>query len=261
MSIKVYPELPLLQKDLIDDGIGYYPNKINFDVVGFGNTVNNVRLDVCNIGAGEAAAVYVFPPAGGIRMSVVSSSANDTAAGTGVRTVRLHLLDANYNILTEDITLNGTTPVNTVATNILRINEMHTLTTGTLLAPAGDITLTSVGGATIYARMATSFNRSRNGVFTIPAGKRGYLTHWNAFSGTATGTHYTRFTLRATTHDNTLLPVFIAQDAKGTLNGGDDTYYDIPITLPEKTDIKVSVVSDSASANSLVNSHFSGWYE
>jgi len=263
MSIRAYPEVPLLQKDLIDDGQGYYPTKIGFDVVGFGNTVGNTRVDVCNIGAAEAAAVYVFPPAGGIQMRIISTSANDDGnpVGTGVRTLRIHYLDANYAVQSEDLTTNGTTAVTTIATNILRVQEVHTLTAGSLGAAGGDITLENTAGTVVYARMATGYNRSRNGVFTIPAGKTGYLTHWNAFSGTSIGTHYTRFTLRATTHDNTLLSVFVAQDAKGNLNGGDETYYDIPIRLPAQTDIKVSVVSDAAGANALCNTHISGWYE
>jgi len=92
MAINTYPTVPLLQKDLIDDGAGYYPSKIAFDVDGQGDTVNNTRLDVSNIGAAGAAAGDVFPAAGGIQMAVRSSSANDTSAGTGVRTILIHYL-------------------------------------------------------------------------------------------------------------------------------------------------------------------------
>lgn len=264
MKITSSPEIPLLQKDLIDDGAGYYPNKFGFDVIGFGNTVGNTRVDVCNIGASEAAAVYVFPPAGGIQMRIVSTSVNDDGdpVGTGIRTVKIHYLDANYAVQTEDITLNGTTAVNTVATNILRVNEIHAITVGANGQSVGEITLENTAGTVVYARIGIGHNRNSNAIFTIPAGKTGYLTHWNAFSGTAVGTHYTQFSLRVTTHDGVLLPgVFISHDAMGTLNGGNETYYDIPIRLPEKVDIKVSAISDDGGANALCNSHFSGWYE
>lgn len=262
MAINTYPTVPLLQKDLIDDGVGYYPTKIAFEVEGEGNSVNNTRVDVTNIGAAGAAAAYVFPSAGGIQMAVRSSSANDTAAGTGMRTVVIHYLDANYAAQQETVTLNGVALVNTVATNILRVNDFHTVTAGTGLSAAGDVTLENVAGTVVYSRIEATYNRARNAVFTIPAGKQGYITHWNASSGTAAGSHYTRFTLRATAHENVRYPdIFMTNDSVGSLNNGMNIEYDIPIHLPEKTDIKVSVISDAGAANALVTSHFSGWYE
>lgn len=261
MAIWTYPTVPLLQKDLIDEGSGYYPNKFAFDVLGGSPAVNNTRVDVTNIG-GATSASYVFPPAGGIQMRVVSTSVNDAAAGTGIRTVKIHYLDANYAVQVETVTLNGTTPVNTVATTILRVQEVHAVTVGSGAQAAGDISLQNTAGTVTYALIGTGFNRSRNAIYTIPAGKTGYLTHFDASSGTATGTHYTQFTIRLSTHDGILLPgVFLAHDGIGTLNNGQTIYYDIPITCPEKTDIKVSVISDSGSASAVCMSHFSGWYE
>lgn len=262
MALITSPDVPLLQKDLIDDGAGYYPNKIAFDVEGAANSVNNANVDVVNIGAAGAAATYVFPAAGGIQMAVRSSSANDTAAGTGIRTVIIHYLDANYAIQKETVTLNGVALVNTVATNILRVNDVHTGTAGSGNMAAGDVTVENTAGAVVYARIPTEQNRSRNAVFTIPAGKQGYITHWSCSSGTTTGTHYTRFRLLTTAHENVLYPnIFMISDVFGTLNNGANVYYDIPIHFPEKTDIKVQVISDAGAANAECNSHFSGWYE
>lgn len=81
--------------------------------------------------------------------SVVSSSVNDTSAGTGARTVRLTYYDGNMNgPFTEDITLNGTTAVNTVATNIRFVEALDVLTVGSNGVNAGNIDLTiSTGGA------------------------------------------------------------------------------------------------------------------
>lgn len=259
--ITVSPEVPLLQKDLIDDGRGYYPTKFSFDVSGHATTVNNTRVDVTNIGAASAAATYVFP-ASPIQMAVVSTSANDAAAGTGIRTVEIHYLDTNYAKQTEIVTLNGVTPVNTVATNILRVNDFYATTVGSGGLAAGNITLTSVGGAVIYARIETGFNRQMNAVFTIPAGKTGYLTHWNVSEGTSAGAHYTRFFLTLTAQDGVYNSgVFTCHDQSGVQNASENIYYDIPIYLPAKTDIKVSCISDAANANAEVTSHFSGWYE
>lgn len=263
MAINTYPSVPLLQKDLIDDGVGYYPNKIAFEIDGFAQNVVNARVDVTNIG-GATPSVYVFPPAGGIQMQVQSTSANDDGnpVGTGARTVHIHYLDASYNPQTETVILNGVGAVTTVATNILRINDFHVTTVGTVGQADGEITLTNVGATVTYARINTGYNRARNGVFTVPAGKQGYITHWSAYSGSSGGNHYTRITLRTTAHENILYPgVFIATDTIGSQDGGNSVDIDIPIHLPATTDVKVSCISDAVAANAFVNAHFSGWYE
>lgn len=264
MKVTSYPEIPYLQKDLIDDGsYGPYPNKIAFEVDGFVENVDNVRIDVTNIG-GTTPGQYVFPPAGGIQMQVQSSDANDDGnpVGTGARTVHIHYLDDSYNVQFETVTLNGITAVTTVATNILRVNDFHVTTVGSNGQPVGNITLTNVGATIVYSRIDAGYNRARNGIFTIPAGKTGFISHWAAYSGSSGGNHYTRVTLRATTHENTLWPgVFIACDTIGCEDGGDNVNIDIPIHLPATTDVKASAIADAAVANVFVNIHFSGWYE
>lgn len=85
--------------------------------------------------------------------SIASASANDTAAGTGARTIQITYLDATgAGPYTETVTLNGTSYVNTVATNICFIEQMEVLTAGSGLTNAGILTLkaaTAGGGATI----------------------------------------------------------------------------------------------------------------
>ena len=63
-------------------------------------------------------------------LKVSSSSANDTSAGTGARTVQLYGLDADYNEINEAVTLNGQTAVNTT-NEFLRINRMIVRSAGT----------------------------------------------------------------------------------------------------------------------------------
>jgi len=85
--------------------------------------------------------------------SIVSANAADSAAGTGARTIRITYYTATFTgPFTETITLNGTTPVNTVATNICYIESMEVLTVGSGLTNAGIISLkaaTAGGGVTI----------------------------------------------------------------------------------------------------------------
>jgi hypothetical protein len=80
--------------------------------------------------------------------SLTSSSASDTSAGVGARTVRIdYLTDAGVQG-SEIVTLNGVTVVATVATNICFIERMTVLTVGSTGRNVGTITLfvNSVGG-------------------------------------------------------------------------------------------------------------------
>jgi hypothetical protein len=84
-------------------------------------------------------------PAAGLQMSIVSTSAQDGPGGTGVRTIRFNYLDADLIEREEIVTLNGTTPVLTAATNIRWVGEIHMLTYGSGKAFAGDVTVTNAG--------------------------------------------------------------------------------------------------------------------
>jgi len=79
--------------------------------------------------------------------SIVSASALDTAAGTGARTVRLTYFDnTGAGPLTEVLTLNGVTPVDTGSTTIRFIEKLEVVTVGSLGANAGIITLRAAAG-------------------------------------------------------------------------------------------------------------------
>jgi hypothetical protein len=91
--------------------------------------------------------------------SIASASASDTAAGTGARTVLITYYDqTGAGPFTETVTLNGTTYVNTVATNICFIEQMEVVTAGSTGSNVGILTLkaaTAGGGATIGTINAT----------------------------------------------------------------------------------------------------------
>lgn len=81
--------------------------------------------------------------------SIVSSSALDTAVGTGARAVVITYFDQNLaGPFEEEVTLNGTTAVNIAASNICYIEKMVVFTAGSTESNAGLISLRAgVGGA------------------------------------------------------------------------------------------------------------------
>lgn len=113
-------------------------------------------------------------------LSVVSASANDAAAGTGMRTMRVEGLDANYALQTEDFTLNGTTPV-AGALTFLRVFRAYGLTGGSGQTNAGNITV-SRGGTTV-AIIEAGYGQTSMAVYTVPAGLTFELIQTNASVG------------------------------------------------------------------------------
>lgn len=173
----------------------------------------------------------------------------------------IHYLDANYQQKTELVTMNGTTPVLTVATDILRVNRFHSARNGSFVVAAGKISLTADGGATTYSLVPAGLNSSRQAVYTVPAGVTGYVSHWQASSG-STGNHFCTLTLAATQHDGAYVSgTFLAVDEAGTQNGGMSMNLPVPIRIPAKADVQIVAQSDASNANVTAIGAIMGWFE
>lgn len=114
---------------------------------------------------------------GGAQRALKSSSANDTAAGTGARTVRVtfYTLASDGTItgpFSETVILAGTVAVAMVATTLALIEKMEVLTAGSGGVAAGTIICTAVNdgtGATI-ASIAAADVRTWLGHHYVPTG-------------------------------------------------------------------------------------------
>ena len=104
-------------------------------------------------------------------MNITSTSADDTLAGTGARTVDITGLDGSHNEINETVELNGVANVLT-SLSYLRVFSLETITAGSGLENAGDITAISSGASTTQCFMSVGTSISKNSQFTIPAGKR-----------------------------------------------------------------------------------------
>lgn len=87
-------------------------------------------------------------------LSVVSTSTNDTSGGTGVNSIVIYGVGADWVDQIEVLTMNGTTPV--VTTNTwLGVNRIAVFLSGTGNKNAGVITATGSTSATIQAEIPT----------------------------------------------------------------------------------------------------------
>lgn len=108
-------------------------------------------------------------------VTISSASVNDTLLGTGLRTVRLYGLDADYLQQTEDIELNGTTPV-TSTLSYIRLDRARGLSAGSLTYNEGDITIAqSITTAVVFAVIPATYNTTMIAAYTIPGDKTGYI--------------------------------------------------------------------------------------
>ena len=196
-------------------------------------------------------------------LKVSSSSADDTSAGTGARTVELFGLDGDYNEISEVVTLNGQTEVNTTQ-SYLRINRMVVRSAGSGGANAGIIyagtgTVTTGVPANIYATInGDGTNQTLMALWTIPAGYTGYLMQYDVSNGTTSNTPAVcKLLLVARPYGE----VFQTKDIKSLTTGMHiENTLVVPVEFAEKTDIEVRAISSSASVTFDISSAFEMLY-
>lgn len=219
---------------------------------GFNSDINGTEETIWSRGG-----LYVYPTVAEVN-TVSSTSANDTAEGTGARTVSVFGLDANYNEISETISLNGQTPVNTV-NSYLRINRMFVATAGSGGTAAGTIaagtgTVTAGVPAVCYAEISNLDNQTLMAVWTVPAGYSAYIYKGTISNGTATGSQFVTGRLCFKPFGGVMRTA-----AKVTLhNQFVDFNFGIPVVLPEKTDIEARAISNGN--NNAVSATFTIMY-
>jgi hypothetical protein len=216
----------------------------NVTVFGFNPDVDQTQVSVWPL-----PSLITFPAAA-LQMTVSSSSANDTSAGTGARTIVVQGLDANYNEVTETVTLNGQTAV-TMTASLLRVNYAYVATAGSGNSAAGTIyvgtgVVTAGVPATVYDIIKLDYNTTTTGSYTIPAGHTGYVSQGLFSAGQASGSTQVEGRLLLRGVNNIRMT-----EALTTLNNGVANYvFEYPLAVPEKTTIEATAIG-SANNNSV----------
>jgi hypothetical protein len=181
-------------------------------------------------------------------LSIVSTDAADNSAGTGARTVYIEGLNGKYGVISETVTLDGTTPVSTVGA-YLYVNQFYVVTTGSGGANAGEIT--AKVSTTLYDLIAVGYNQRTTGHYCVPAGYTGYMTEGVITTGQAAGSTSITAFLKQHGPDGIL-----RVGAVSTLNNGSVQYdFSPPYRIPEKTCVGASAVgsANNNSASSFFN--------
>lgn len=122
--------------------------------------------------------IYTWPQTATV-ISVVSSSANDTATGVGLRSVTVEGLDGSFDEVSETLTLNGASTV-TGTQLFQRINRAYGVSSGTYdgttVSSHGTITFTHNGTATAEILNSTiSLGQTEVARYTVPNGYDAYV--------------------------------------------------------------------------------------
>lgn len=219
--------------------------------VGFNDTIPSTTFIILsNVTSAASPANF---PAAAQQMQLVSSSASDTGAGTGAQQILIDYLTSpgsasGFKRFTETVTLNGTTPVNTVAMDIYRIERISISRAGVTLTAAGNISLQSVGGATTFERIEAGTNASRTLIHFIPRGFQSLTTDMMVGTTTSGGV---RFVLEASVEDSAGNVSFFGQKEVGFADGNFNRSFNTPIrvTNPNNKEMFFIVATKGISAN------------
>lgn len=220
---------------------GQIQGHTSFQVFGY-----NPDLDTSEESVWPDGGVIPHPTTASV-LTIVSTNAADASAGTGARTVFIEGLNASYNVVSETVTLNGTTGVSTT-NSYMYVNAFTVLTVGSGESNAGEIT--AKVGATLYDLIAVGYNNRTTAHYCVPAGYSAYMTSGVITAGQASGSTSVTAYLKQHGPDG-----IVRIGAVSTLNNGSVQYdFDPPYRIPEKNCVGASAIGTAA--NNSVSAFF-----
>ena len=168
--------------------------------------------------------------------SIINVERNN--ASDNGKIVTIQGLDENYEFTEESIEITGADQIGSQL--FTRVNRAFVVDAGGSNIGNIDIEVGAPGGTTV-ARILAGYGQTLMAVYTIPAGKTGYLLH-----GTATGSS-------DTDAEGLMMVRYFGTDSfrighafELQLRGGQYDYtFTVPIPVPEKTDIDVRAIMRS----------------
>ena len=187
------------------------------------------------------------------QLKIVSTDTDDDGApaGAGAQTLMLKGLDGNYDVISETVTLNGTTIVTTTK-SFLRPLRASVVLAGASGMNEGTITIKNNASAVTLLQINAGNGQTNSAIWTVPAGNTGYIVSWNASESSTKGAIIGMW-LRPFGQSWRYFRSYVL------LDGAFFHPFALPIPLQEKTDIEIRALAFSAGA--IVSAGFDGWYE
>ncbi len=187
-------------------------------------------------------ALYVPPTVD--RIHNLTGSADDAAAGTGVRTLRLWGVSGGA-LVTEDATMNGVTDVPTVNA-YGSIHRMKPLTVGSAGTAVGDIDATAVTDATVSARISAGGRQTQAAVYLLPDTHSGSIVFARLAVGDSAGAtaQVSGLLLVMTPDSDVFTPVenFLVNRGGNPVDGRE---FKVPVAVAAGSWVKMEATSDA----------------
>lgn len=188
-----------------------------------------------------------YTPTIATTIEAISTSANDTAAGSGARTIIVEGLDASFNEITATITMNGTSATTATTSSFIRVNRVYVATSGTYQGNnAGDITVRVSGAGATIGLILTGLGQNLNSHYCVPNGYDIYLTEIHLSSE---ANKQMSFTFWQVQDANDVTVPFTGKRALQRYDAVSNVvnldYSTAPVRIPSKSDIWVSGVLSS----------------
>ena len=222
---------------------GLVPGYSSFSVFGYNPDVDQTEESVWPDGG------LVPHPTVASQLTIVSTSTDDdgSPAGIGARTVYIEGVDGNYNVISQTITMNGTTGVTTTG-SYLYVNKFYVVTVGSHGSNVGEIT--AKVGTTLYDIIATGYNTRTTAHYCVPAGYTAYLSEGIFTAGQNSGTTGVTGYLKQHGPDGIL-----RVGAVVAINNGSVQYDFVnPYVVPEKNCIGATAIGSAN--NNLISAYF-----
>jgi len=209
--------------------------------------------------------VYVWPTVAS-KLEAISGAAADDDGGLGASKITVSGLDANFNRIEEEITMNGLTVTSSTTQSFRRVNRAFVSESGTYCSTtagsnAGVITIRIAGaGATqCLLGFSDSVGRGQTQIarYTTAVNETGILTSINANVAGTRSAHVSWFKRE---HADDIVAPFLG--ARRLIYEVDDLIGNISVQLPHnvkippKTDIWVTAHAASAAGSTPVSAQF-----
>ena len=201
-----------------------------FHIIKFGE---NLDIDGSMETIWDGGGLYTYLTAAAV-VTVTSTDGDDAAAGTGARTVTVEGLDANYNQVSETLTVGGSAG----SVEFFRVFRAFVASSGSSGTNEGTISITS--GATTLAQIRTVGSPTSTGlgqtfmsIYTVPAGYTGFIYQWDISTAKSDGDVF--LVCRGQNDNGT----WRSHDVAHTNQNSIERNYKFPLKIEEKSDIEV----------------------
>lgn len=204
---------------------------------------------------------FKIPNQAGISVDIVSSSVDDTSAGSGVRSIEVHYLDVNLDEQAVIIPLTGTAPIVNAITGVRFINCMHIETVGT---PGQGATgnIKAYIGAQNYSYIKIGDVRCSSSARMVPKGKRTMVLGLvgSAISGTAAARSLVQIVAtELDAHQYIEQELFMPFGSIGLQDSSEG--FNLPVPLPFKEGTIIALLLKTTDKAALITGDWFGWIE